>query len=154
MTKLTYNDNIGYMKLTISEVQEALARSNVEPKQQESVINHLQDVLKELDEEKHQNPTPKEKNEFGVIILDENGDIKVDTAALIYQIEVGQDHNTVPDRIRAVVKEFNSTKKGLKNPIKSVTEAFQYIAPKLFKNNGIIRKTKEITRVLKSNNKI
>jgi 4-aminobutyrate aminotransferase-like enzyme len=142
-------------KLTIAEVQEALARSNVEPKQQESVLNHLQEVIKELEDEKEQqNPTVKVKNEFGVIILDENGDIKVDTAALIYQIKVGEDHGTVFQRIRDAVKEFNLTKKGLKHPVKSVTEAFQAIAPKIFKNQGIIRKTKEITRVLKTNNKI
>jgi hypothetical protein len=142
-------------RLTISEIQEALARAKVEPAKQEEVINHLQDVLKELsDEKEQQNPTPKVKNQFGVIILDENNEIKSDLAALIYQIKADEDHNTVFDRIRTAVKEFNQTKKGQKNPIKSITEAFQYIAPKIFKNNGIVRKSKDIIRVLKSNNKI
>ena len=143
------------MKITLQEVSEALARAGVTGKPAELTINHLQEVIKELEEEKdQQNPTPKVKNEFGVLILDEHGDIKVDTAALIYQIKSGESHDTILDRIRAVVKEFNQTKKGLKAPIKSVTEAFQYIAPKIFKANGVIRKTKEITRVTKTNNKI
>ena len=143
------------MKLTIAEVQEALTRSKVAPEQQQNVITHLQEVIKELEAEKEQqNPTPKVKNEFGVIILDEHGEIKVDTAALIYQIAAGEDHNTVFDRLKAAVKEFNLTKKGLKHPVTSITEAFQALAPKMFKSQGLIRKTKEITRVLKTNNKI
>ena len=140
------------MKLTIAEVQEALTRSKVAPEQQQNVITHLQEVIKELEAEKEQqNPTPKVKNEFGVIILDEHGEIKVDTAALIYQIAAGEDHNTVFDRLKAAVKEFNLTKKGLKHPVTSITEAFQALAPKMFKSQGLIRKTKEITRVLKTN---
>ena len=61
------------MKLGISEIQEAMARSHVDPKQQEQVINHLQEVIKELEAEKEQqNPTPKLKNngKFVVNIAD------------------------------------------------------------------------------------
>lgn len=143
------------MKLGITEIQEALARAEVQPDQQEKVLNHLQEVIKELEAEKEQqNPAPKIKNEFGVIILDENGEIKIDTAALLYQIPCGEDHNTVFDRLRAAVKEFNLTKKGQKNPITSVLDAFHTIAPKIFKSNGLIRKSKDLVRVIKTNGKI
>jgi len=144
------------MKLGISEIQEAMARSNVDPKQQEEVINHLQEVIKELEEEKdQQNPTPKVKNKFGVIVLDQLGEIKTENlAALIYQIPENEPYDSVPDRIRAAVKNFNLTKKGQKHPVSSVTEAFQAIAPKILKAEGLLRKTKELVPVLKSSNKI
>ena len=58
-------------KLNIAEIQEAMARAAIEPKQQEQVINHLQEVIKELEQDKLQNQTVKVKNEFGVIIMDE-----------------------------------------------------------------------------------
>jgi hypothetical protein len=142
-------------KLSISEIQEAMARAKVEPKQQEEVINHLQEVIKEIQEEKHQNPTPKLKNKFGVIILDELGEIKVDNiAALIYQIQEDADYNSVPDRISAAIKQFNLTKKGQKHPVKSISEAFGVVAPKLWKAEGILRKTKEIVPVMKTLNKV
>lgn len=144
------------MKITIAEVQEALARAKVPAKEAGLTIEHLQKVVEELEQEKEQqNPTPKVKNKFGVIILDELGDIKSDNlSALVYQIAEDQDYNTVPARVNAIVKSFNLTKKGQKHPVNSVTEAFQAIAPKIFKAEGIIRKTKEIIPVLKTNNKI
>ena len=143
-------------KLSIAEVQEALARASIVPEQQEKVINHLQDVIQELkDEKEQQNQTPKLKNKFGVIIFDELNEIKTtNLAALVYQIAENEDYNSVPDRIRSAAKEFNQTKKGKKHPINSTTEAFQVIAPKILKQAGLIRKTKEIVPVLKSNNKI
>ncbi len=142
------------MKLGISEIQEALARAEVKPEQQERVINHLQEVIKELEQDKLTNQTPKVKNEFGVLLIDESGEIKIDPAALLYQIPVGDDHNTVLDRLHASVKEFNLTKKGQKNPIISVLDAFHAIAPKIFKSNGLIRKSKDLVRVIKTNGKI
>ena len=72
------------MKITLQEVSEALARAGVTGKPAELTINHLQEVIKELEEEKdQQNPTPKVKNEFGVLILDEHGDIWIGTKNLI-----------------------------------------------------------------------
>lgn len=136
-------------KLNIAEIQEAMARAAIEPKQQEAVINHLQEVIKELEAEKDKDaPAPKLKNKFGVVTL-ENGD-----AALLCQIPEPDDLNSIPDRIRATIKEFNATAKGQKNPVKSVIEAFQVIKPKIFKNNGLIKKSKDITQVIKSENKV
>ncbi len=144
------------MKLGISEIQEAMARSHVDPKQQEQVINHLQEVIKELEAEKEQqNPTPKLKNKFGLLLLDEAGDIKVENlAGFIYQIQEDSDYNTVMDRLRAAVKVFNQTKKGQKNPCKSVLDAFASIAPKILKAEGIIRKSKDLINVQKIDGKI
>ena len=144
------------MKITLQEVSEALARAGVEAKQAEVTLNHLQDVIKELQEDKEQqNPTPKLKNKFGFLLLDEAGDIKVENlAGFIYQIQEDCDFNTSMDRLRAAVKVFNQTKKGLKNPVKSVADAFQVIAPKLLKAEGFIRKSKDLIHVTKINGKL
>ncbi len=143
-------------KISIAEVQEALARSKVEPAQQEQVINHLQEVIKELEAEKEQqNPVVKTKNKFGVIILDETGEHIVDNlAALVFQIPETEDYTTVADRLKKVALEFNSTKKGIKNPITTLVDLFQDAKPKMFKNQNVIRKTKDLVPVLKSNGKI
>lgn len=140
-------------KLDIADIREALKISKIEPQKQQDVLNYLEGVIKNIEDHKDNNGIVKVKNEFGIIILDEMGEIKQDLAGLIYQIKVGDSHDDVNQKISNAIKEFNQTKKGIKNPIKSVTEAFKYISPKIWKNNGILRKTKEITRVIKSLNK-
>ncbi len=58
------------------------------------------------------------------------------------------------DRLNTVIKNFNLTKKGQKNPVTSVLDAFQVIAPKLFKAEGLIRKSKDLIHITKINGKI
>ncbi len=142
-------------KISIEDVQSALQAIKVDPKQQEAVLKYLNQVVQEIQEEKENNKEPKVKKEFGVLIIDELGEVKTDNiSALVYQINVGDDHNEVPNKIRAAVNEFNETEKGKKDPIKSISQAFCYIAPKYFKKYNLVKKTKELCFIIKSNNKL
>jgi len=142
-------------KINIEDIQEALKIANVTPDQQDKVIEHLQQVAAEEKKEKEENKLPRQKTEFGVILIDELGEIKTDNvSALIYQIPDDVEHDSVLERVQKSIQEHNQTKKGIKTPVKSVTEAFNAVKPKTFKNHGLTRKTKEIVRCIKSNNKI
>ena len=143
------------IKLNIEDVQEAIKLANVTPDQQDKILQHLQQVAAEEKKEKEENKLPRQKKEFGVILLDELGEIPTtNISALVYEIPDNVEHDSVIERLAKAVGEHNQTKKGMKTPVKSVSEAFAAIKPKLLKAQGLTRKTKEPVRCLKSNNKI
>ena len=142
-------------KLSLDDIQEAIKLANVTPDQQDKILQHLQQVAAEEKKEKEENKLPRQKKEFGVILIDELNEIKTDNiSALVYEIPDNVEHDSVIERLTKAIKEHNQTKKGLKTPVKSVSEAFNVIKPKIFKTQGLTRKTKEPVRCLKSNNKI
>jgi hypothetical protein len=140
-------------KISLEEVQSALQASKVEPKQQEDILKYLNQVVQEIQEEKENNKEPKIKKDWGVILIDEMNEIKTDNiSALVYQIPTGDDHNLVLNKIKAAIHDFNAQDQ--KNPITSISQAFCYIKPKLLKEKGVFRKTKELTTVIKTSNKL
>jgi len=141
-------------KIDISALPDILTEEGVEPQTQTKILEHIQKLIEEEKENKERVTRPKAQ--LGVILIDENNELKNDNiGALIYEIPADGKHDDVLSNIRKSVTEFNNTKKGQKSPIKSFTEAFQVVKPKIFKNNGGVKKrTKEITRCLVSNNKV
>lgn len=142
-------------KISIEQLQDVLTESKIPAPKQEEILEHIQDLIKKEKEEKDSNKIPRQKSQLGVILIDELGEIKTDNvAALIYEIPASSNHDDVFSNLRKSITEFNNTKKGQKQPVKSVTDAFLTIKPKILKQNGLKKKVKEIVRCLISNNKI
>jgi hypothetical protein len=140
-------------KISLEQLQDVLTESKIEPEKQKEILENLQQIIKE--EKENKDVVPRQKSQLGVILLDEKGELRNDNiGALIYEISATQNHDDVMANVRKSATEFNNTKKGQKNPIKSVSEVFAHVKPKILKANGLKRKTKEIVRCLVSNNKI
>lgn len=142
-------------KISLDTLNEVLQEEGVEPAKQAKIIEHLKEIIKAEKEEKESEKLPRQKSQLGVILIDENQEIKTNNiAALIYEIPESSDHDSVMDNLKKAVIEFNNTKKGLKFPVKSVTDAFLTIKPKILKGHFLKKKTKEIVRCLISRNTI
>lgn len=144
-------------KISLDTIAEVLGEEGVDKSKQEKILEHLKDILEKEKEERSENKVKKAKPQLGVILVDEAGEYVSDNiGALIYEIGANDKHNDVLANLTKAAKEFNAnTKSGQKNPIKSVTEVFAHVKPKILKANGNIKKrTKEIVRCLVSNNKI
>jgi hypothetical protein len=142
-------------KIDISKLPDILTEEGVDKSKQEKILEHIQEILKAEKEEKEENKLPRQKSQLGVILIDELNEIKTNNiAALIYEIPQSSNHDSVMDNLKKAAAEFNNTKKGLKSPVKSVTDAFLTIKPKILKGHSLKKKTKEIVRCLISSNKI
>lgn len=143
-------------KIALENVQTVLAELKIEPDKQDKILQELQKIIEDEKQDRAENKIKRDKPELGVILIDELNELKIDNiSALVYELPANSDHGLVMDNLSKAVKEFNNTKKGQKAPIKSVTEIFQFIKPKILKNNGNIKKKcKEPVRCLKTSNKV
>lgn len=142
-------------KISLDEIQAALQVAEVDPDKQDKVLNRLQEVIKELQEEKDNHKLPRTKNEFGVILYDANNELAgKEFAASIYQIKEGEDHGAVLSKISEAVKEQNESAKKKNNLIDSIGAAFENLKRKFIKEKGVNLKTKIPVRVTISTNKL
>ncbi|NBQ47976.1 MAG: hypothetical protein EBU33_05925 [Sphingobacteriia bacterium] len=143
------------MKLSLEEIQGALAEAKVPTEQQTMVIDHLQEVIKELEAEKIATKLPSQKNEFGVIIFDKNGVLKgQDFVAAVYTIPQGEDHDNVLRKISEAARDQNEAAKRKKHTIESMGEACESVKRKFIKQKNVNIKSKAPVRVLVSDNKL
>ncbi len=141
------------MKLDISDIQQALKEAQIAPEQQQKVISHLEDVIKELEENKQENAAPKQKYEFGVILYAPELIGKEYTAS-VYQVPQNSNHNEVLAKISEAVRTSNEKSKKKKNIIETIGDAFGHLKRKFIKEKNINLKTKQVVTVLISNNKL
>ena len=131
------------MKIDIENVIEALKISKVNPDDQDKVVKYLEKVIEEEKQDRAENKVKKAKPELGVILLDNSGEIKNDSiSALIYEAPPNSNHNETLDKIKKAAAEFNNTKKGQKQPVKTFSDAFATVKPKQFKTQNLKKKVK------------
>jgi hypothetical protein len=61
---------------------------------------------------------------------------------------------TLAQKLQATAREFNSTKKGRKNPVHSLGDLFETVGPKFFKTDNVWKKTKATADVVILSNKL
>lgn len=89
---------------------------------------------------------PRVRKEFAALFFDDPQDGV--TQGHIFQIDPEVAAHTLPERISKVAAVYHTTKKGRKKPAKTLTEAIELPPAKLFKEQQIVRKTKEKVYIL------
>lgn len=138
------------MKISIEEVEEALRKVGVSADLAGKTLKHLQEVVEE--EKENRDTTPKQKNEFLVVLLDPEDKLKgQELTAWVIQQKQGDDAGLALDKIRQAAHDTNAAKKRKKNVIKTLTDAFRGIKRAFLKSRNILIKTKHPVRVLITN---
>ena len=140
------------MKADIEIVKETMIHHQIdEPKAQEII-----DDLKKVIEEELAARAPAVKKQYGVIVSDPLGHIPPNSVFTGWVFQMEEEDNVADGlrRVHTTVFDFNQTKKGQRTPIRTVGGAMEIISGTLFKENGIIPKTKEPVCVLVTDNKI
>lgn len=141
--------------IKIEDINEALKVAGVNPEQHDKVIEHLQNVEAENKADKEAHAAPKLKNEFGIILFDEKGELAgKEFYGHIYSVKQGYDHGAILHNISAAVRDSNELVKKKNAIINSIGEAFGHLKRKFSKQHDFQPKTKEIVRVTISNNKL
>jgi hypothetical protein len=139
-------------KISIEDVQDALLKQNIDKQVVATVIKDLTEVVQE--EKENRDTTPKQKNEFLIVISDPVAHISslsCDFTGWVVQMKQGDDACLVLDKIRAAAHDTNAAKKRKKNIIKNMTEAFAGIKRSFLKSKNVMIKTKHPVRVLITN---
>lgn len=146
------------MKISLEQVEATLAENKVPKETATKVIEDLKTAIEEEKRLKDADPhkTPRTKNEFGVILYDNTGELTgKDFVASVFQIPTGSDMGIVLDKIRTIAKAHNeNTRSGKKNPVKTFTECFEFVKRRFWKEENVLNKTKEPVRVLITNNEL
>jgi hypothetical protein len=136
-------------KVSIEEVNLVLNETALSETEKLKVIQKLEQVIRE--EKENKEPREKSKNQF--IGITTGNDVN-SAPVWIIQAKGEMDHTEVVPLITAAVKDFNQTKKGSKQPIKTIAEAFEHCKKKLMTERGISPKTKEPIIIVKTVNEI
>ena len=140
-------------KISLEEVEAKLREKNVDAQIVKTVIKELEEVVEE--EKDNRDTTPKQKNEFLIVLLDPNDELKGrDFTGFVVQQKQGDDAGLVLDKIRTAAHDTNAAKKRKKNMIKTMTDAFHGIKRAFIKSKNIMIKTKIPVRVLITNDKL
>lgn len=141
--------------LKLDDVIAALNDTGVPSDKVAQVRKELEKIEQEKKDERDSTKGTRAKSEFVVILFDKDGKIpvKTDFTAAVVQIEEGQAPAAALDKVKIVARAQNTTvKKFIKNPIKTVADAFANIKPKFAKQEKIKVKTKEPVLVIVSDN--
>ena len=127
---------------------ESLRENGIEP----PVIQKVVEELKAAAEEEKADRAPrgsKSKAQVIVLALDPEGAIAAlgDTTALVLTLEADADPLVSIERIKDAAHSFNRGKAGSKNPVQSVSEVFEYVKAKHWKDaDHPEKKTRVLTR--------
>ncbi len=141
-------------KIEIAKVADVLKRSNLEPDVLKEIIQALQEEANADEEEKDEKPPPQKK-QFVILVSDPEGVMpEKDLVGWVVQIPEMASVLTVPERIHKAAYDFNSSRRGRKNPVSTVGEACEAVAAKHFKEAEIAIKTKIPVAVVVTDNEI
>ena len=108
-------------------------------------------IINDIEREVEQNKPEREKNpkkQFVGIAVTDNPDFE-EVPFFLVQIEEGDDHNTIVDRITHATSEHNNTPKGQKFPIDTLGGAIQETKRKFITDKKVWVKSKETVIIVR-----
>lgn len=141
-------------KIDIAKVADILKRSNLEAEVMREILQALQEEASAAEEEQEEKPPPQKK-QFVILVSDPEGEIpEKDFVGWVVQIPEMASVLTVKERIHKAAYDFNSSRRGRKNPVGTVGEACEAVSAKHFKEAEIAIKTKIPVAVVVTDNQI
>lgn len=141
-------------KIDVAKVTEIIRRSNLEADVIKDLITAIQEEVAAAETEAEEKPPPQKK-QFVILVSDPNGDLpEKDFVGWVVQIPEMASPLTVAERIHRAAYDFNSSRRGRKNPVSTVGEACEAVSQKHFKEAEIAIKTKIPVSVVVTDNQI
>ena len=142
------------MKTDIETVQEVLESSELEPELAQKILKQIEDQTELEAEEAKAERVPAQKKQFVLLVSDPNGTIQTDLVGWAVQIPEDDAPATVTDRLIRAAYEFNISKKGRRNPVKTVGETCESVGASYFNEQALWVKNKVPVKVITTDNKI
>lgn len=142
------------MNVNIDDVKTALQKQQLPDATIQIVVKELKQAAELKKEERSVEATHKSKNQFVVVLSDPNNELAgKNYVAWVAQLPEEDAASTILDKIYQSAYDHNAgCRSGRKAPIKKVSEAFEFVKRKFFKQNKVLVKTKEPVEVIITNN--
>ncbi len=115
-------------------VSETLRENGIKPEVAKNVLNELKKVNEQTKEEK--TPSKRAKKQLVAYIIDENNLVKEPFIGYIMEIEDSGNPSESFQRVKEAAKNFNSSRKGRKIPVKTVGQTFEFVPKRFWKQEG------------------
>lgn len=125
-----------------------------EPKKTE-VLQEIREALAKPENEQAEK-APREKKQFVILVSDPDGKLPEDLELVGWVVQIPETESilSTDERIHKAAYDFNSSKRGRRNPVSTVGEALEAVSGKFFKEHKIAIKTKIPVAVVVTNNQI
>ena len=139
-------------KVDLDLLQFVLQRNSVDARLTAQILSDLQEQMKiEKMEEEVKEPRVKKKYDF--VASDPEGVLDGrELVGWVVQIPEDQSEFSVEERIYAATYEYNRSKKGRRDPARTVGEACERVPAKMFRAQQIWVKNKEAAYLLPTDN--
>jgi len=141
-------------KIEVQRVAEILKHNEVDPKIIRKILEEMNALVQEEAGDADAKPIPAKK-QFAILISDPDGELpKSDFTGWVLQLPESESPATVQERILRATYDYNATRKGRLNPMKTVGEALENVPAKHFKEVDLSVKTKTPVFMLRTDNEI
>ena|SRR5258708_24952355 len=138
-------------KIDVNKVAEILKKNEIDPAIMRKVIEEM-NLVTQQDPSEEEKP-PAVKKQFVMLISDPEKRLpKGDFAGWVIQIPENESPATTQDRVLRGAYDFNASKKGRMDPVKTIGEALESVPAKHFKEAELWVKTKTPVLVLRTDN--
>lgn len=124
------------MNVKKEELDVAFKQAEIENEKAQKVIEYLEQLAQEKQQEKGEK---QEYREIGLVMSGEQYEGLPITERPIFftKIEVEQDHNELPNKLKSAGAAYNTTKKGRKEPVVSFSDVLSRVSAKCFREEGV-----------------
>lgn len=143
-------------KVDVDIIADVLINNQFEPDVISKLLQEIENQQEIVAEEEKATREPPVKKQWVIVVSDPRGTLPEgeDYVGFVAQIPEDEDVATTTDRLEKAAFEFNISKKGRKNPVKTLSEACQAVGTKFTKEQDIFIKTKLPVTVLRTDDKI
>jgi hypothetical protein len=142
------------VKVDIALVREIMQRNDIDY----TIISQvLEDLEMELggDEDGQAEPLPPVKKQFVILVSDPEGKFSEDLfTGWVLQIPEDQSPLDVNAQLIRAAYEFNQSKKGARDPARTITDVCEIVSSKFLRAQQIWVKTKEPILIIRTDNQI
>lgn len=140
-------------KIGLEDLQLILQKNGLRNDAILKIIKDAQEQLVADKEEKDKEKREIEKKRWVVLVGDPYGALDgVELTGYALQINESESEFDVVKKLNQMAREYNRSKRGRKDPVKSVTEVCEVVPAKMLKEVGIWVKNKEAAFVLSTDN--
>ena len=133
-------------------IEQALNYNSIDAKTKYKILDKIEELLLVYKEEAKAEKNDKLRKKFVFLTCDPDGILEgKELTGYVVQIPEDQSEFSVEQRISTAAYEYNRTRKGQRNPVKTIAEACEVVPARIFKDQEVWVKNKEAAFLLPTN---
>jgi hypothetical protein len=140
-------------KVDLEIVAEVLKENELDPATVDRIVRQLAHAAEKAAEEAAAEREPVTRKQWVIVLSDPHDELPdEDMVGWVLQIPENDSPATAVERVVKAAHAFNATRRGRKNPARSIAEACEVVGAKFLKEQNVAVKTKLPVTALKSDN--